>query len=84
MKIINLIAVSLFVLIPATSSCQNQKAQQNNETSVAQQPQAQSQSSSPIEHLTTATFKQKVFDYSVNKEWKFAGDKPAIIDFYAD
>ena len=37
-----------------------------------------------IEHLTAETFKQKVFDYEKNNEWKFEGDKPAIIDFYAD
>lgn len=34
--------------------------------------------------LTTQKFKDEVFDYSVEKEWKFKGDKPAIIDFYAD
>jgi thioredoxin len=37
-----------------------------------------------IEHLTAETFKQKVFNYEVNREWKFEGDKPCIIDFYAD
>jgi thioredoxin 1 len=37
-----------------------------------------------IEHLTNETFKQKVFDYEKNKEWKFEGDKPCLIDFYAD
>ena len=37
-----------------------------------------------IEHLTVETFKQKVFNYEKNTEWKFEGDKPAIIDFYAD
>lgn len=36
------------------------------------------------EHLTKETFKSKVFDYETNKEWTFSGDKPAIIDFYAD
>jgi thioredoxin 1 len=36
-----------------------------------------------IIHLTDATFKEKVFNYSLNKQWKFEGDKPAIIDFYA-
>ncbi len=35
-------------------------------------------------NLTLAEFKEKVFDYAENKEWKFEGDKPAIIDFYAD
>jgi thioredoxin len=37
-----------------------------------------------IIHLTEATFKQLVFDYEKNKEWKYEGTKPAIIDFYAD
>ncbi len=37
-----------------------------------------------IEHLTLETFKTKVFDFENNKDWKFEGDKPAIIDFYAD
>jgi len=37
-----------------------------------------------MEHLTLETFKEKVFDYEKNKEWKFEGDKPAIIDFYAN
>ena len=37
-----------------------------------------------MEHLTKETFQQKVFNYEVNKDWKFEGDKPCIIDFYAD
>jgi thioredoxin 1 len=37
-----------------------------------------------MEHLTKETFKQKVFNYEINKEWKFEGTKPCIIDFYAD
>lgn len=37
------------------------------------------------EHLTTATFKSKVMDYEKNpKQWVFEGDKPCIVDFYAD
>lgn len=36
------------------------------------------------EHLTKETFKSKVFDFETNKEWKFEGDKPCIVDFYAD
>ncbi len=35
-------------------------------------------------NLTADAFKEKVFDYENNKEWSFNGDKPAIIDFYAD
>ena len=37
-----------------------------------------------LEHLTKETFKEKVFNFEANKEWKFEGDRPAIIDFYAD
>ncbi|WP_068471731.1 thioredoxin [Saccharicrinis aurantiacus] len=37
-----------------------------------------------VEHLTKETFKTKVFDFEASKEWNFSGDKPAIIDFYAD
>jgi thioredoxin 1 len=37
-----------------------------------------------MEHLTAETFKQKVFNYENNKEWKFEGSNPCIIDFYAD
>ena len=37
-----------------------------------------------LEHLTVDTFKTKVFNYEVNKEWKYEGDLPCMIDFYAD
>jgi thioredoxin 1 len=37
-----------------------------------------------IIHLTNETFKQKVYNYEVNKQWKYEGNLPAIIDFYAD
>ena len=36
------------------------------------------------EHLTKETFLSKVFNYEVNKDWKFEGEKPCLIDFYAD
>lgn len=34
--------------------------------------------------LTTEGFKTKVFDYDVDREWRYKGTVPAIIDFYAD
>ena len=37
-----------------------------------------------VEHLTKETFLNKVFNYEQNKDWKFEGDKPCLIDFYAD
>jgi len=35
------------------------------------------------EHLTKDTFLQKVFNYEKNKEWKFEGDLPCVVDFWA-
>lgn len=40
--------------------------------------------SQQIVFLNEATFKAKVWNYDQNPEWKFIGDKPMIIDFYAD
>ena len=37
-----------------------------------------------LEHLTKETFKEKVFNFELNKEWKFEGKTPCLIDFYAD
>ena len=34
--------------------------------------------------LTTEKFKEDIFDYTTEKEWKYKGNAPAIIDFYAD
>ncbi len=34
--------------------------------------------------LTTQEFKDKIFNYDTDKEWKYKDSQPAIIDFYAD
>jgi len=36
------------------------------------------------EHLTKEAFLKDVFDYEKNQDWKFQGDLPCLIDFYAD
>lgn len=36
------------------------------------------------ENLTKEKFLEKIFNYEKNKEWKFEGDLPCLIDFYAD
>jgi thioredoxin 1 len=65
------------------ASCNNQanKPNENKETqsaSVAEPPVT-----TPV-LLSEADFRSKVFDITSGKEWKYAGDKPCIIDFYAD
>ncbi len=36
------------------------------------------------ENLTKEDFLKKVFNFENNKDWKFDGDLPCIIDFWAD
>ena len=37
-----------------------------------------------MEDLTTAAFKEKIFDFEKNDEWKYNGTVPSIIDFWAE
>ncbi len=37
-----------------------------------------------MEGLTKESFLEKVFNFEENKQWKFEGELPCIIDFYAD
>lgn len=36
------------------------------------------------EELSKSTFREKVFNYEQNKEWKYEGNLPAIVDFWAE
>ena len=36
------------------------------------------------ELINEEVFRKRVFDFTSGKEWKYTGDKPCIIDFYAD
>lgn len=36
-----------------------------------------------VKHLSTADFKKEIWNFSTNKDWKYLGDKPAIVDLYA-
>jgi len=36
------------------------------------------------EKLTAQKFKDEIFDYTTEKEWKYKGELPLVLDFYAD
>jgi thioredoxin 1 len=36
------------------------------------------------QQLTAEGFREKIFNYDTEQEWKYAGSLPAIVDFYAD
>ena len=35
-----------------------------------------------VVYITTAQFRERIFDYKNNREWAYLGDKPCVIDFY--
>jgi thioredoxin len=37
-----------------------------------------------VENIDTKAFKEKIFNYDTLKVWNYYGNKPAIVDFYAD
>ena len=56
----------------------------SNNTSVISSSSATSGNEAVIQ-MTKAMFLEKVYDFEKNpKTWKFNGDKPCIVDFYAD
>ena len=62
------------------SSCKGQAKNVAGETESSQETTA----NTPV-HITKADFLKKIYNYEASpNEWKYLGDKPAIIDFYAD
>ncbi|MCW3807195.1 thioredoxin [Plebeiibacterium marinum] len=39
---------------------------------------------SGVIYLSKQSFKHHIYDFDANKEWKYEGKIPAILDFYAD
>jgi thioredoxin 1 len=70
-KVLLSLLVSLVFLINCNSEKRGSSETNNNGTA-------------NVVHLSNDTFKKMVFNYEVNKEWKYEGSVPAIIDFYAD
>ena len=65
------------------------KAESSNITNITSAPDSSAKvvkenRSGLVESLTKDSFLQKVFNYEQNKEWKFEGKLPCIVDFYAD
>ncbi len=74
-----IIFVSL-LLISTLTAC----AGKNNEKKTEENKQLKIETKMETIHLTKAEFLSKVANYETNPtEWKYLGDKPCIIDFYA-
>uniref|UniRef100_UPI003217EEF7 thioredoxin n=1 Tax=uncultured Draconibacterium sp. TaxID=1573823 RepID=UPI003217EEF7 len=79
------VSIVLFGACSSTSGKKKENQEVKNSTQVETSKTANVvDSDSKVIHLTTETFKQNVFNYEVNKEWKYEGSVPCIVDFYAD
>lgn len=80
--------VLLAVLVASVglTSCQNgvKASDENKENKEIIAEKSNNHSEKATITLTKEEFKKKVMNYEVNKEWKFEGDLPCIVDFYAD
>ena len=60
-------------------------AKKNNEPKTEENKQLKTENKMGTIHLTKAEFLSKVANFEANPtEWKYLGDKPCIIDFYAN
>ena len=66
------------------SACGNKKQEVNKNTGITNSSVKTTETNSS-EKLTKAQFVEKVWDFTKSpNDWKYLGNKPAIIDFYAD
>lgn len=73
---IGFFTTTLLIISALLSGCVNR---QNNEKQIKDK-----ETQEMVQHLNKADFLTKIANYEQQpNEWKFLGDKPAIVDFYA-
>lgn len=75
------------VLIASTGllGCGSSNGKNNQENDKTTSSASSTPETGKVVQMNKAMFIEKVFNYEENpNEWKFRGDKPCIIDFYAD
>lgn len=81
----NLLVVLFSVTFLFTQACNNGKAEQPEENKTTAKVAKTDTEKKGAIHLTKAEFLEKVVNYEKNpNEWVYLGDKPCVIDFYAD
>ena len=77
---------TLFLLLLTIIACtgNNNKHVKNDERSNSELKQKEGVKNMKVIHLTKAEFLDKVYNFEKNpNDWKYEGDKPAIVDFFA-
>ena len=77
------LATAVFTISSCAKGNKQAKNKENDHIVINQHIKQENKKMKPTE-MTLDMFKQKVMDFEKNPNgWKFEGDKPAIIDFYA-
>lgn len=80
----NILIISLMAVVSLSACATDSKSKEQNKEQIKTETTKTEHKMGTI-HLTKAEFLKKVVDFENNPtEWKYLGDKPAIIDFYAD
>ena len=77
MKKILTVAILLFASVLTYACTDKAQAQQK-------EPEKKEAKSGEVIVMNKDMFIKDVFDYGKSQDWKYKGDKPAIIDLYAD
>lgn len=76
-----LLTLMMILSVSVVSACKNQKT----ETTKVETETNKTEKMAKAIHLTRAEFLKKVANIEANpQKWEYLGDKPCIIDFYAD
>lgn len=77
--------IAFMVLMTALTGCKAKAGESSVSTENKTEQTTSNNKKMGAIHLTKAAFMEKVANFEANpKEWKYLGDKPCIIDFYAD
>lgn len=84
-KIALFMVLGIITLASCNAKVAGNKTAQNEINKKENNSNSKTESKMKTIHLTKAEFLTKVANYEANpQEWKYLGDRPAIIDFYAD
>ncbi|MBN2636714.1 MAG: thiol reductase thioredoxin [Prolixibacteraceae bacterium] len=83
-KLVFILAIAVFSLQSCNSSQAKNNGNENQQVTAVNVSAEKSAEGGSIK-LTKAKFLEEIWDYEKSPQaWNFKGDKPAIIDFYAD
>jgi thioredoxin len=78
-----ILTTPLFILSCQAAEDKNNK-DEKGQNAVKQEDKKTNSSEKATIQLTKSEFKKRVMNYETNENWNFAGDKPCLVDFYAD